>query len=102
MVLNWLSLKNFDQVPFKTPFKWFLKILSNLKTFENFASDPLKSNFHCIYKKEFFIECVVSWVKKADFVLLLPQGIGSPQISLILIIEAFNLKQINLSLQIKS
>ena len=102
MVLNWLSLKNFDQVPFKTPFKWFLKILSNFKTFENFASDPLKSNFYCIYKKEFFIECVVPWVKKADFVLLLPQGIGSPQISLILIIEAFKLKQINLSLQIKS
>ena len=40
--------------------------------------------------------------QKADFVLLLPQVIGSPQISLILIIEAFNLKQINLSLQIKS
>ena len=97
MVLNGRILMNFDKIAHKTPHRLFLETFQNFENFWEFdPQNPPKFTFYCSFKWQFseksrkfsktapsapfsgasrpkiLAECVVLWVKKADFVLLGP------------------------------
>ena len=104
MVLNGRILMNFDKIAHKTPHRLFLETFQNFENFWEFdPQNPPKFTFYCSFKWQFseksqkfskmapsapfsgasrpkiLAECVVLWVKKADFVLLGPPlGVGPP------------------------
>ena len=66
---KWFEIQSFSRILMKSPIELhtgrFWKIFESLTLLK-----PPKFTFYCNFKEENLAECVVLWVKKADFVLL--------------------------------